>query len=125
VNIVCLCLIAQWLLLYKRHPSTDDSKEATSNGLDTDIDRDTAKRVIKAMRKWKGGDPTDFKYYSTYGARAIGGNHKSAGMKAAFALMPKEKRLARQEVKVFWGLTLGQQRKVCQVTLIAESCASG
>ena len=106
--------------MYKK-TADDDSKDKTSTGLDTDIDTDTALAVIKSAEKFKGSDIKEWRYYQSYGFKTVGGNHKGKAMKAALALMPTCKLLFRQEVKVFWGLTVQQQRKVC--VLVRRGCS--
>ena len=98
--------------MYRVSP-TDDSKEATAAGLDVDFtDPAEVKKIMQAFADWDGTDVSTFIHLGRYGLKVIGGNHKTMAMKEAKAVMPTEKKLHRMEIKVFWGLTTQQQRKV-------------
>jgi hypothetical protein len=106
--------VLQWLILYKKSED-DEAKAKTAKGLDVDIDSKTAQKIIKSATKFTGKEPADWQYYSQYGFKTLGGNHKGKAMKAALSVLPTVKELQRQEVKVFYGLSLQQQRKVCSM----------
>ena len=102
----------QWGLLSRI--SKDDNKTARAQkGLDTDIDKATAMRVLGAIDKWvKGGQKGPQPFADEYEIHMVGGNHKLTALMEALKQCPNCDALKVQDVKIFWGISKVVQLRV-------------
>lgn len=94
----------------RRNLKYEATAEAAVSGLDTDIDQDTLKKMVKKLNRWVAHNCEEKNpIEDDYDVYVLGANHKVLAMKAAHKMNPKLQRLVYQNCQLFYGITKAQQ----------------
>ena len=102
----CICFLLQWSVLVRK----DDERDAESV-LDSNFTAEDALKIIKQMAEWDGTGkrPAVFDKYELVN---IAANHRTAAQLQCFKDLPSVRNYWFSRVKVFFGLSQHDMRKV-------------
>lgn len=118
----------QWVLMVRvTKPKEGETKEEkreresklTLEGLDTNFTKAEAEKILNDTVAWmEGGCVGTWPYKGKIEFYMMGGNHKLTCLKMVAPLLPHVSAVHHQRVRVFWGITLTEQLKVCCVCVL-------